>query len=157
MPSSARSGPSFISILALASLIATGEARAQITVENAWSAPTIGRSTTGAIYLTLHNEGESPDRLLSAATVIAGKAELHAHVMDGAIARMVPLQAVEVAPGSPTVLQPGGVHLMLFDVKAPLRVGQHFVVEMRFERAGIVAGEVMVRDPRAAPASEHRH
>lgn len=141
----------------MAALLWSGAALAQIKVDDAWAPITIGRASTGAIYLALHNHGEGADRLVSAASAVAAKAELHAHVMEGGLARMVRIEAVEVAPGSPTVLQPGGLHLMLFDIKAPLRAGERFVLELTFARAGKVIAEVAVRDPRTAPASEHRH
>jgi copper(I)-binding protein len=158
MRPSARSGRSCTSAVALATaLLWSGAAVAQIHVDDAWAPITIGRASTGVVYLTLHNRGDSADRLIAAASAVAAKAELHAHVMEGGLARMARIEAVDVAPGSPTVLQPGGLHLMLFDVKAPLRAGARFAIELTFARAGKVIADVAVRDPRAPPASQHRH
>ncbi len=129
--------------------------RSTIQIENPWSRATPGQSKTGAAYLTLHNTGAAPDKLLSAASPVAAKVELHNHVMSGNVAQMRPVDAIEVAPGSPTVLQPGGLHVMLIDLKEPLKAGQKFPVTLTFEKAGAISVEVAVQALRPEPSHSH--
>ena len=129
-----------------------------IRVETAWARASAGEARNGAAYMTLHNVGTGPDRLLSVTSSVAGKIELHNHIMVGNVAQMRPVDAIEVSPGSPTVLQPGGLHVMLLDLKAPLKAGQSFPVTLTFERAGKVEATVAVQALRApAPGGGTPH
>lgn len=148
--------------IALAAAIAISGAaafaqQAPIRVETAWARASAGEAKNGAAYMTLHNVGAGPDKLLSAASPVAGKVELHNHIMVGNVAQMRPVDAIEVSPGSPTVLQPGGLHVMLLDLKSPLKAGQSFPVTLTFERAGKVEASVAVQAIRAPAPTVPRH
>ena len=107
----------------------------KIEVADAWARPPIGQSRNTAAYLTLTNRGSAPDRLLGAATAVAGKAELHTTVRDGNVMRMREVNAIELKPGAAVTFAPGGMHLMLFDVQ-PLKAGGTFTLTLTFEKAG---------------------
>jgi copper(I)-binding protein len=145
--------------LASALLFATiASAHAQtgtIAVQDAWARATLGQARNGAAYLSLSAIGPGTDRLISASSTAAAKTELHNHVMVGNVAQMRPVDAIEVAPGSPTLLQPGGLHIMLIDLKAPLQAGTSFPVTLTFEKAGTVTVQVAVRAIRAPTAHGH--
>ncbi len=147
--------------LASALLVATfSAAHAQtgpIEVQDPWARATLGQSRTGAAYLTLSATGPAADRLVSASSPVAAKTELHNHIMVGNVAQMRPVDAIEVAPGSPTLLQPGGLHIMLIDLKAPLQAGTSFPVTLTFEKAGTVTVQVAVRANRPASPMGHGH
>jgi copper(I)-binding protein len=149
----------FAAFLLVAGALPATAQQPPIKVETAWARASAGESKTGAAYLTLHNMSTQPDRLLSVATPVAGKAEMHNHIMVGNVAQMRPVDAIEVSPGSPTVLQPGGLHLMLLDLKAPLKAGQSFPVTLVFEKAGRIETSVAVQGLRApAPTGAlHKH
>jgi periplasmic copper chaperone A len=67
---------------------------------------------------------------------------------------MRPVEALEVKPGTPTVLKPGGYHIMLMDLKGPLVVGHSFSVTLTFEKAGKVEATAKVEKVGAmAPGS----
>jgi copper(I)-binding protein len=145
--------------LASALLFATfASAHAQtgtIAVQDAWARATAGQARNGAAYLSLSAIGPGTDRLISASSTAAAKTELHNHVMVGNVAQMRPVDAIEVAPGSPTLLQPGGLHIMLIDLKAPLQAGTSFPVTLTFEKAGTLTVQVAVRAIRAPTAHGH--
>lgn len=133
---------------------------AEIRVEDSWARASLGQARNGAAYMVVHAVGAQPDRLVAASSPVAGKVELHNHIMVGNVAQMRPVDAIEVVPGSPTMLQPGGLHLMLLDLRAPLQSGQSFPVTLRFERAGEVVIQVEIRPARpgqAPPAGGHMH
>ena len=71
--------------------------------------------------------------------------------------KMRPIKAIEVKPGEPTVLKPGGLHVMLIDLKKPLVAGQTFPLRLRFEKAGEIPVEVTVRKTGAGEGAEHLH
>ncbi|MFM7345726.1 MAG: copper chaperone PCu(A)C [Tagaea sp.] len=143
-------------LLALvAALLALPAFAADIRVEDAWARASLGQARNGAAYMIVHATGAQPDRLVAAASPVAGKVELHNHIMVGNVAQMRPVDAIEVMPGSPTVLQPGGLHVMLLDLRAPLQAGQSFPVTLRFERAGDVQIQVEIRAARGGSAPPH--
>lgn len=128
-------------------------------IDHPWSRATAGSARNGAAYMTLNAVGDGDDRLLSAASPVAEKVELHTHLMEDGVMKMRPVTAIEVTPGSPTTLQPGGLHVMLLGLKAPLVKGEKFPLTLTFEKAGKVEVEVNVEAAGAAtaPAGEHKH
>jgi hypothetical protein len=70
--------------------------------------------------------------------------------------KMRPVEAIPVEPGKPTKLQPSGFHVMLLDLKSPLKVGDKFPLTLVFEKAGSTVVEVSVESAGAtAPAHTH--
>ncbi|MBU8540726.1 copper chaperone PCu(A)C [Falsiroseomonas tokyonensis] len=147
---------------ALIALVATGgqgqaQPQATIRAEAGWSRAA-GAGRTGAGYLTLRNGGAA-DRLVSARAEIARAVELHTHMHDNGVMRMRPVEAIEVPANGSVTLEPGGMHLMLLELKRPLNQGDQVPVTLVFERAGEVQLQLAVQSAGArgpAPAA-HRH
>ena len=98
-----------------------------------------------AMYFTASSQ--EPDRLVGASTEVASSIQIHESVLnDDGTMGMNRLDALDVGPGSPLVLQPGGLHLMLIDVER-LDVGSTIDVELNWEEAGAMTVEVEVVDP----------
>jgi copper(I)-binding protein len=127
-----------IKILAFAAgLVITGAALAQPTqleIDNAWAGATPGKSEIGAAYVTITSP--TADRLVSASTPVAKKAELHTMSMQGMVMKMRPISGVDIPAGQPVNLKPGGEHIMLMGLNQPLREGQSFPLTLDFEKAG---------------------
>jgi len=120
-----------------------------------WARASIGQGKTGAAYVVVSNEGSEPDRLIAASTDIAEKASLHTHIMADGVMKMRPVDAIEIAPGEPAVLEPGGLHIMLIGLKAPLVEGTSFPLTLTFEKAGSIEVEVKVQE--ATEMTPHKH
>src|SRR5690606_19487509 len=116
-----------------------------LVIEGVWARATPGSAMTGAAYMTLSNQGSEPDQLVTAATPAAERAELHTHLAEDGVMKMRPVDAIEVAPGERTVLAPGGLHVMLFDLKVPLKEGDRFPLTLTFQKAGTATVEVAVQ------------
>lgn len=116
-----------------------------VAIHDPWARASLGQTGTSAVYMTLETSGEEGDRLIAAATPVARSAELHTHVMEGGVARMRPVAAIEIAPGEPAVLAPGGVHIMLTGLSEKLVEGNTVPLSLTFEHAGTVELEVPVR------------
>jgi copper(I)-binding protein len=117
----------------------------EIAIHDACARASLGAMKTSAAYMTLEVIGDQGDRLIAAASPVAEAATLHAHLMDGGVARMRPLAAIEVAPGAPTVLAPGGLHIMLTGLHQRLVEGETLPLSLTFERAGTLEIEVPIR------------
>lgn len=116
----------------------------ELSIEHPWARATIGQTRNGAAYLVVNNAGEAADTLVAVETDAAARAELHNHTMEDGVMKMRQVEGIAVEPGSPAVLKPGGLHIMLFDLKAPLKEGARFPMTLVFEAAGKVEVEVAV-------------
>ena len=133
------------SILLIFGALAVAAGNDPLRVENPQAAETPPGAKTGAVYLDIVNTG-SADRLLGAeAGDVAGHIELHTTLLEGNMMRMRKVEAVDLASGATTSLKPGGLHIMLIDIKKQLQAGQDFPLTLRFERAGIMRVSVPVR------------
>jgi copper(I)-binding protein len=115
----------------------------KIRIDHPWARASVVRN--GAAYATIENRGDKVDRLIAVTCPLARKAELHTHVLDSGIVRMRRVKAIEVHPGTPTVLKPGGLHIMLFGLKKHLKEGELIPLQLRFERAGTIKVEAIVQ------------
>lgn len=129
-------------VLVLAACADPGPA---IRVEQAWARPTAA-SAPGAVYLSVRNSGDRPDRLIGVRSSRCAAVEIHeSRVRDGRMS-MVPVEGgIAVEPGTTVALEPGGFHVMLIGLEKPLSAGEHFEIALDFERSGEVTAEVEVR------------
>jgi len=116
---------------------ATGHAT--VTVSAPWTRATPGAAGNAAVYCELANAGAAADRLIGAETDAAARAELHGHTVQDGVMRMNKVDAIAVPAGGRAALAPGGFHLMLIGLKAPLEEGDAVAVTLRFETAGAIA------------------
>lgn len=109
----------------------------QIEVDSAWVRPSLAGSGASAAYVSIENRGSGDDRLLSVSTDVAGRVTLHASTSEGGIARMRPLpKGLTIPSGETVTLTPGGNHVMLDQVKRPLKPGEQIPLTLSFERSG---------------------
>ena len=141
-------------LLLVLALIAT-PAVAQVNIENAWSRATPPGAKIAAGYLTIHNAGGA-DRLVSASSPAAEKVQTHVSIKDGDVSRMREVKGYAVPANGTLELSPGGSHLMLVNIRAPLKEGDKVALVLRFEKAGEVKTELAVRSLGAA-AHDHMH
>lgn len=128
----------------------------QLEVTNAWSRATVGSSAPGVVYLTIENHSPQADRLLSLSTPIARHASLHETVREGGMMHMRPVEHLEIPPRASVSFEPGGLHVMLMNLRSGIEAGDHFRLTIRFEKRGAVEVDVVAGSV-GALAPEHRH
>jgi copper(I)-binding protein len=141
--------------LALAASAAEMAQVGDIAVHQPWARASLGNAPNSAAYMTLETVGAAPDRLIGGSTPVAERVELHTHIMEGGVAKMRPVDGIEVAPGKPTVLEPGGMHLMLSGLKQKLDEGATVPLTLVFEHAGEVRLDVPVEAVMAGTRPGH--
>ena len=132
------------SALFVAAVIAA-PARAQevkagdLVITQAWTRATPKGAKIGTGYLTIENKGSAPDRLIGGSADVAGKVEVHEMAMKDGVMKMRALDdGLTIEPGKTVKLAPGGYHLMMFDLKSPLKQGDTLPITLKFEKAGEV-------------------
>ena len=138
-------------LIALALLAAVGPSLAHdykvgdLQIDHPWARATAPQQANGAAYLTIANQGSGADRIVGAESTAAATVELHTHDVDSAgVMRMREVEAIELPAGETTALRPGGLHVMLIGLAAPLVEGETFPLTLVFEAAGAVEVEVQV-------------
>lgn len=151
----------------VATLMLTASAHAQevkagdLVITQAWSRATPAGAKVAGGYLTIENKGAAPDRLLSGTGDIAGKVEIHEMAMNNGVMTMRPLdKGLVVEPGKTVKLAPGGYHVMLMDLKEPLKQGDKVPLTLEFEKAGKVVLSLDVQGvgaqaPAGHPGGDH--
>jgi copper(I)-binding protein len=110
-----------------------------LVISQAWSRATPGGAKIGGGYLTIENKGTAADRLIGGSGDISAKVEVHEMKMDNGVMTMRSLdKGLAIEPGKTVKLAPGGYHLMLLDLKSPLKQGDKVPVTLEFEKAGKV-------------------
>jgi copper(I)-binding protein len=128
---------------------------ASLKIDHPFARATPPGAKTGGVFITVENTGTQSDRLLSVSTPMAGVAELHQMSVDAGVMRMRGVAALEVRPGEKLQLRPGGYHVMLSELRQPLKVGDKFPLTLKFQNAGAVEVSVWVEEMGAGASGAH--
>lgn len=138
-----------VSGLAAASVLAGCQPAASgggtLEASDAWARATAPGQPVGAVYVTIRNGSGEDDRLVGGSTSAARSVEIHAMRMDGTIMRMRRQDGLDIPAGGSAELGPGGTHLMLVGLKAPLTAGKEIPLSLDFSGAGRKQVRVRVR------------
>jgi hypothetical protein len=146
-------------VLAAFALVAPLVAAAgPIELRDAYAHATSTAQPVGAGFVTIANTGAA-DRLTGVSCACSQSVELHSMSMEGGVMKMRKLDAIDIPAKGQVTLEPGGMHLMLIGLKAPLAAGQDVPLELRFDKAGVVkvALKVKARVPAGHEGHEHMH
>jgi copper(I)-binding protein len=121
-------------LLALAAGLATSAwAQAQVTVTQPWTRATAPGQSVAGVYMQITSARAGA--LVSAASPAAKTVEIHEMVMEKDVMKMRPVPRVALPAGKPVELKPGGYHVMLIGITAPLKRGEAVPVTLTVEQA----------------------
>lgn len=134
---------------------ATAWAQSPVQVQDAWARATVGAQSATGAFMKL--TAPQATRLVEVRSPAAGIVEVHEMKLDGDVMRMRAVAALPLAAGQTVELKPGGLHVMLMDLKAPVKAGDAVPLTLVFEGAD---GQRQTQDVKAtaralsaAPAS----
>ncbi len=125
-----------------------------LTIIHAWSRPNLPNRPAAA-YMAIANDGETADKLLSVASPAFETIELHTVIKDGDVMKMQPVQSIDVPADDTAVLEPGGLHLMLFGAVRAFKDGDSFPATLTFQEAGPVEITVKVEKRTSGGNEDH--
>jgi copper(I)-binding protein len=115
-----------------------------ITVDAAFARPSPSEGGAGGAFMTITNNSAAPDRLVGASSPTAKMVEIHETIDDNGVMKMRPVTGgFEIPAGGKLELKPGGKHVMLMGLTAPLTEGGEVEITLKFEKAG----DVVVKAP----------
>lgn len=116
--------------------------QASITILKPWAAHTGRRTMSAAAYFTIKNTGPTADTLIGVKSDRAEMVTLHRSYEEDGIMRMDHIRALEIPIKGKAELSPGGYHIMLMSLDAPLKRGKTFPLTLVFEKAGEIEVKV---------------
>jgi len=119
----------------------------EVSVIDAWARPA-NLGDNSAIYFKINNPGPRTDSLLEVQTDVVAQAELHASEMDDqGVISMHHQNHIDIPPDSQLEFAPGGLHVMLVDVKQDLRLGDKIQVTFKFQHSDDITLDIPIRQP----------
>lgn len=109
----------------------SASAQPAVTIDNAWARPTNKGQNISAAYMTLTSKQDSA--LIKAESSVTKDVEIHSMSMEKGVMKMRMLDSLLLSAGKPSELKPGGFHLMLFDLKKPLTLGEQIIFKLTFK------------------------
>jgi copper(I)-binding protein len=135
-------------------LSTSGFAAESINVGNAWARATAPGQTAAGAYMELVSTTDAA--LVGVETPVAAKAELHSMSMDGGVMRMRAVNQIDLPARKPVKLAPGGFHVMLLDIKNPLKAGDKIPLTLTVRGAGAALSMIKVEaEVRAVSPAAH--
>jgi copper(I)-binding protein len=118
---------SLIALSCLCPLICYAE---PVQISHAWARATAPGQEVGAAYMALKSDTDTT--LTEITSPAADSIEIHKMQMDKGVMQMQMLEKLALPAGKTVKLEPGGFHLMLFDLKAPLQAGKRMTLKLQF-------------------------
>ncbi len=139
-----------LATIAISMLISLGSAQAQVIhIEDAYARAASPIAKSGAAFMHIMNMGDVDDRLIAVRTDVATTPELHTHIMEDGIAKMREVEGgFEILAGEATILERGGLHIMLMGLTRPMLHGDVISLTLIFEQSGELTIEIPVDNER---------
>lgn len=116
-----------------------------IQISQPWARATPKGASSAAAYMTIKNNGNTPDRVSCVSSDASAGCQIHSMTMDNGVMKMRPVEGgLEIKPGETVMLKPSSFHIMLTDLKAPLAQGKTTEVTLQFQKAGTVKVELPI-------------
>lgn len=129
-----------------------------LDVAHPYATPSLAGSKVGAAYfMAIKNNGKEADQLVGATGDVSASVEIHEMTMDNNVMKMRAVSEVQLPAGFEVAFKHGqanGYHLMLMDLKKPLKPGDKFPLTLKFKRAGECQADVWVDAPKP---DAHKH
>ncbi|WP_343803662.1 copper chaperone PCu(A)C [Marinobacterium maritimum] len=113
-------------------LLSSAAMAADVAVKTPYARATAPGQPNSAVFMQINNQGEAT-RLVNASSSAAKVVELHAHTQDQGVMRMRQIDAIELPANSQVELAPGGLHIMLIGLEAPLQDGSQIDMTLEFD------------------------
>jgi copper(I)-binding protein len=149
-----------ISLLAAGLLFSAGVlagAADQVSVHNPYVRLAPPNAPATGAFMVIKNNGDKDIKVLKADNPASRVTELHTHLNEGGVMKMRPVPAIEIKAKGEAVLQPGGLHVMLIDLKAPMKEGDVVPITLNFEDGSSKQIDAKVVRPTAAGMLKMEH
>lgn len=134
-----------LSFFIIALMASCTQADSEVVISNVWVRASAPGQEVGAAYMTLQSGHGTT--LVKTESAAAGSVEIHSMTMDNGVMKMRRMDTLPLVAGKPTKLEPGGFHLMLFDLKKPLKAGEQAEFTLHFKDSAGKTSEIKLSAP----------
>lgn len=120
-------------------------ALANVTVDDPYVRDVAPGQTVSAAFLQLNNTSAETRYIVNATSAVSKVVELHAHVHENGMMKMRRIEEIEIPANGKTVLEPGGLHIMLIGLHKPLKIDQKVSITLEFKNGNSQTVEAPVR------------
>jgi len=130
----------------------------QVTVQDPYVRLAPPNAPATGAFMVIRNTGDKDVKVVKADNPVSKVTELHTHLNEGGVMKMRPVAAIDVKAKGEAVLKPGGLHVMLIDLKAPMKEGDTVPITLTFDDGSTKKIDAKVVRPSPAPMPmEHKH
>ena len=126
-----------------------------ILVEDGYARESIPGTSISSAYMTIKNTSATNIRLFSATSSVSDRIEIHQHTMVDGLMRMRQRDSVDVLANHSTVFKPSGFHLMIFNLKQPLKAKENIMITLHFDNKSSI--DVSFKVQGLKQKSHHHH
>ena len=130
-----------LSILSIAAVFG-----ADIEIDEAYARASIPNVPNSAAFFVIKNNSDKDIAITSANSDVAEKNELHTHIKENQMLKMMKIEKLVVPAKSSLELKSGGDHVMLMGLKKELKVGDEISLELSFSDGDKKSIKVPVKD-----------
>ena len=130
-----------LSILSIAAVFG-----ADVEIDGAYARASIPNVPNSAAFFVIKNNSDKDIAITSANSDIAEKNELHTHIKENKMMKMMKIEKLVVPAKSSLELKSGGDHVMLMGLKKELKAGDEISLELSFSDGDKKKIKVPVKD-----------
>jgi len=127
-----------------------------IEVNEGYVRESIPGTSISSAYMLIQNSTKERVKLIGAESAVSDKIEIHEHIMENDMMKMVKRESLTISANQAVKLQPSGYHLMVFDLKKPLSAGEEIAITLIFSNQSRVTVNLPVKGKKQK-ASHHHH
>ena len=131
-------------VLSIASIAAVFGA--DVEIDGAYARASIPNVPNSAAFFVIKNNSDKDIAITSANSDIAEKNELHTHIKENKMMKMMKIEKLVVPAKSSLELKSGGDHVMLMGLKKELKAGDEINLELSFSDGDKKKIKVPVKD-----------
>ena len=128
-----------------------------IHVYKAWARATPPNAKTAAVYMVIRNSGAESDLLVGIETPAAKKVEIHSVINENGMISMHRFENVSLPAQRSAEFKPGSIHMMLFGLLKPLKIGSHIDLGLSFKHAEKIQMRIPVKKRESDIIEQHNH
>lgn len=130
---------------------------ADVEINDIYARASIAGVPNSAVFMNITNKENKVIKLTGASTQASQKAELHTHIKENEMMKMVKVENFEIAPNETLELKPGGNHIMLLGLKNELKAGDKIDLKLEFEGQSVELKGVEVKDLKNSMKNSANH
>lgn len=128
-----------------------------VEIKDIYSRSSIAGVPNSAVFMSIKNKQDKAIKLTGASTQASQKAELHTHIKENEMMKMVKVEDFEIAPNETLELKPGGNHIMLLGLKNELKAGDKIDLKLEFEGQSVELKDIIVKDLKNSMKNSANH